>query len=101
MDTETTIDKDAIISIAIQAAGTNEYEFYNRRTVQSYMARLCCYTYLHKKGLTHSEIALLVRRKRIGITQAIKSFCDRYRYDTRFKDVYDRFCEMVKQAESK
>lgn len=42
MDTETTIDKEAIISIAIQAAGTNEYEFYNRRTNASHMARLCC-----------------------------------------------------------
>ena len=101
MDTETTIDKDAIIRIAIQVAGTNEYEFYNRRTVRSYMARLCCYTYLYRKGLTHNEIALLVRRKRIGITQALESFSDRYRYDARFREVCDRFCEMVKQAESK
>jgi hypothetical protein len=98
MDTETTtIDKDTIISIAIQAAGTNEYEFYNRRTNASHMARLCCYAYYYKKGLTHYEISLLVRKKRISITQSLNRFSDRYKYDPRFKYVYDRFCEMVNQ----
>ena len=93
------IDKDTIVATAIQAAGITEFEYYNRRTDYSVMAKMCCYTYCYGKDMTHTAIAEYFGAKRVTVTQTINKFHGRYKYDDRFRIVYDKFIALIKGLE--
>lgn len=92
-------NKENIIKFSIEAAKTNQFEFYNRRTERSVNAKTCCYTYYYGKNMTHQAIADMFGVNRINVTQSLTRFSDRYKYLDSFRVAYDAFCTMVKSLE--
>lgn len=92
-------DKDRIIDTACRIAGISREEFHNKKIYLASNARLFLYRHYEKKGLNHQQIAKMVGKARSTITFALSGFRMKYKYDERFRQMYDHFAELTKTEE--
>ena len=88
---------EQIKDVACECFGTSKSLLDGRsRKLEVVYAKIAISNILHSKGYSLSEIGRILGLNHTTVIHHMKTVGDRIKYDTKFRDMYNKFFELIK-----